>query len=70
MSSNRHAQPCEAYLKRDEDAVGPLRLPIKDPVRFINQFNRVYARLGLKILPIGDEPDCDEADCDETGWRG
>jgi hypothetical protein len=54
VSSNRHAQPCEAYLQREGDEVGPLRLPLKDPVRFINQFNRVYARLGLKILPAGE----------------
>ena len=55
MSSNRHSTPCKAYLQREDDAVGPLRLPMKNPEQFIAQFNRVYGKLGLQILAVETE---------------
>ncbi|QDT11847.1 hypothetical protein [Planctomycetes bacterium K23_9] len=56
MSSNRHSVACEAYLQREDESVGPLRLPAKNTIEFIKQFNRVYRRLGLRIQTVDDVP--------------
>jgi len=57
VSSNREKTPCQAYLSRENDGserkdVGPLRLPRKEPASFIEQFNRTYGKLGLRILRV------------------
>ncbi|NND98534.1 MAG: hypothetical protein HKN47_14535 [Pirellulaceae bacterium] len=52
MSSNRGAYPCEATVNRGEHAIGPVRLPMKAPNRFVEEFNLKYGKLGLAIEPI------------------
>ena len=48
-SSNRTAVPCEADLARADQSVGPLRLPMKNSLSFVKEFNRKYGRIGLSI---------------------
>ncbi|MGB7347109.1 MAG: hypothetical protein WBD20_22990 [Pirellulaceae bacterium] len=59
MSSNRHNTPCDAYLRRDDHSVGPLRLPEKNVASFVEEFNRIYGKLGMKLqtvsVPVSEE---------------
>ncbi|WP_182867633.1 hypothetical protein [Stieleria mannarensis] len=48
-SSNRTAVPCDAAIYRDDHPVGPMRLPIKEPASFVEEFNRLYRRAGIVI---------------------
>ncbi len=60
MSSNRVAKPCDAFIQRDEEGVGPLRLPEKNPIGFVQHFNRIYGRLGLKLRVSSTVPPPDD----------
>lgn len=50
-SSNRTALPFEAALYRDDKPVGPMRLPMKGKMSFVQEFNRVYRDAGIAIQP-------------------
>ncbi len=50
-SSNRDARPCDAVLMHNQEVVGPLRLPMNRADDFIAHFNRVYAGLGISLIP-------------------
>ena len=49
MSSPRTAYPFDATIHRQNEPVGAMLLPLKEPSKFIEQFNRIYARIGLSI---------------------
>jgi hypothetical protein len=51
-SSNRTARVCDAVLMKDEQTMGPIRLPENRADDFIAQFNRTYEGLGIKLAPI------------------
>lgn len=58
MSSSHRAVPTEeATLQRNDIAVGPMRLPSKEPSRFIEEFNRLYRSAGLIIHAKDDVTD-------------
>ncbi|KAA1257836.1 putative pterin-4-alpha-carbinolamine dehydratase [Rubripirellula obstinata] len=58
-SSNRTPGQCDAVLSvgaadptssaTTRSAVGPLRLPLKNPESFVARFNRIYASIGLSL---------------------
>ena len=48
-SSNRTSLPVEAALYRDDKPVGPMRLPMKEKISFVQEFNRVYRDAGIAI---------------------
>ena len=61
-SSQREVHPCEAVLERHESKVGPMRLPIKNRLRFVEEFNRRYRSTGLAIRTVTAESDTHESE--------
>lgn len=51
-SSNRPPTPCDAVLIQDAHSTGPLKLPLDERERFIQEFNATYASLGMSVLAI------------------
>lgn len=51
-SSNRAIAPCEAVVQRNAEPAGPMRLPRKNSLSFIDEFNRRYQSAGLSIQPV------------------
>ncbi|QDT04399.1 hypothetical protein K227x_27900 [Rubripirellula lacrimiformis] len=66
-SSNRsHRLPdgaCEAVLANRDAVAGPVRLPLSRASDFVDQFNRIYGRLGLNLAmtPAADAADAADA---------
>ena len=52
-SSNRAVKPCDGILKRDEEPIGPMRLPVHRAEDFVDHFNRTYENVGLSIESVG-----------------
>ena len=48
-SSNRQPVSCDAAVYRQQHVVGPIRLPEKNPLTFIEQFNRIYRSAGIEL---------------------
>lgn len=49
-SSNRLPPPtCDATIARDRVCVGSVRLPVTRSDEFIDQFNRIYASIGIEL---------------------
>ena len=48
-SSNRSAAKSDGVLMRDQQPIGPMRLPENRAGDFVDQFNRIYGSLGLSI---------------------
>ena len=53
-SSPRSASEFDAILIAEECIVGPILLPEKRGLAFVEEFNRTYERVGLKIEPMED----------------
>jgi hypothetical protein len=65
-----------------EPALGPIRLPLHRPQDFIDQFNRTYQGLGLRLAALAPTPCTTAVVVGETGsqeknnprqnesWRG
>lgn len=63
-SSNRACSPSDAVLFVDEPVgtaspartikTGPIRLPLEAPATFVQQFNRIYAAIGLRTTVNAD----------------
>jgi hypothetical protein len=47
MSSPRPAASFDGLICQNTTVAGPIRLPEETPERFIDEFNRVYANIGL-----------------------
>lgn len=54
-SSNRVTEINDAVLVKDQRAVGPMRLPENRAEDFIDQFNRTYGGLGMKLALVAAE---------------
>lgn len=53
-SSNRTVSPaCDVAVYRDEQPIGPLRLPRIEPASFVREFNRLYGPCGMVLRSIG-----------------
>jgi hypothetical protein len=52
-SSNRTTLPFEAAIYRNDKPVGPMRLPAKEKMSFVQEFNRVYRDAGIALQPEG-----------------
>ncbi|TWU51120.1 hypothetical protein [Rubripirellula reticaptiva] len=48
-SSNRSGGACDAVLQHQDRSTGPVRLPTVRSNDFIDQFNRLYGKVGLKM---------------------
>ncbi|TWT93559.1 hypothetical protein [Neorhodopirellula pilleata] len=53
MSSHRPTMPCDAVIVRQDRPVGAMLLPIVDSESFVEEFNRTYASIGLRISVTG-----------------
>ncbi|MEM9585710.1 MAG: hypothetical protein AAGA03_00390 [Planctomycetota bacterium] len=49
MSSPRKWIPGDAIVMQANQPVGPLLMPSADPVSFVDEFNRTYQSIGLKL---------------------
>ena len=49
MSSPRTAVGPSGLIHRGEACVGPIQLPIKTPDAFLEEFNRCYRVVGLRV---------------------
>lgn len=49
MSSNRRIPTCDAIVEHQGQPVGPMLLPDVAAEAFIEEFNRVYRSIGLRI---------------------
>jgi hypothetical protein len=47
--------PYDAVVYRDEHIVGPIRLPVMHPERFVEQFQKTYGRLGIRVSSTVNE---------------
>ncbi len=47
MSSPRPASSFDGLICHQTGVVGPIRLPEATPQRFLDEFNRIYAGIGL-----------------------
>ncbi|MCD0461242.1 hypothetical protein [Roseiconus lacunae] len=48
-SSNRPHVDFDANLSQDGKPTGPIRLPAKNAIEFVNEFNRLYGRRRYRI---------------------
>lgn len=53
------AKPSQAIPSPHCVQTGPIRLPMVAPEAFIEQFNRIYASVGMHLMPVAP-PDADE----------
>ena len=51
-SSSRKVPPCDGVLKRDQQPIGPMRMPANRSSDFVAHFNRIYGEIGLSIAAI------------------
>jgi len=51
-SSNRQAGACDALVMHSDRQVGVMRLPESRADDFVDQFNRKYRSIGIKIVPV------------------
>lgn len=43
---------CDALVMRGETQVGVMRMPVDRPTDFVDQFNRTYAAVGIRLVPL------------------
>ncbi|MGB7327096.1 MAG: hypothetical protein WBD31_19625 [Rubripirellula sp.] len=61
-SSNRSGGVCDAVLQQQDHKTGPVRLPSVRSSDFIDQFNRLYGKVGLTMTANHIANDNDEVD--------
>jgi hypothetical protein len=48
--------PYEAVVRRDDQDIGPIRLPQNEPERFIEEFNRLYRDKKMVVASVPHAP--------------
>jgi len=44
--------PYEGVVRREGQAIGPIRLPLVEPERFIKEFNDRYRRESMSVVAV------------------
>ena len=58
--------PYDAIVRRGDQGIGPVRLPLKEQQRFIEDFNRLYRHMGISVAEIESQR---REDADLAGQR-